>query len=241
MDVQLAIKILDEWIDKTDAYFRAWNSGEEVEKLDDWFAGRLPLMQALKKEVDPEGGAAFGKFGSTRGPYWVWTRETAVRLKGILAEMGLREALLGPRGPQLVAAKMHPLIWNAAAALWDDGHHRQAVQTAAAALEAALQKLLGKPDVGGTDLAQAFSVRDPDANWPRLRFRQVDANAERTWTSAHEGASYLVRGAFQFVRNLTSHAGVDSEDVEYLEQLAVLSTVARIVDRCEVVRGQNQP
>ena len=57
--------------------------------------------------------------------------------------------------------------------------------------------------------------------------------------SAHQGAGHLLRGAFGFVRNLASHPGGfdDLSEPDAIEQLAVLSTVARIIDRCDVARS----
>jgi hypothetical protein len=61
----------------------------------------------------------------------------------------------------------------------------------------------------------------------------------KTWRSAHEGAAALVRGAFLGVRNLVSHPGwPDPSEHEALEMLAVLSLVAHLVDRSEVLTTQ---
>src|SRR2546430_5810255 len=123
---------------------------------------------------------------------------------------------------------MHPTIWGAAAGLWDDGHLRAAVQTAATALEGLLQGIAA-PAVSGESLAVLFSTYDPTAGSPRLRLRKVDP-ASKTWKSAHEGAAALIRGAFMGVRNLVSHPGwPEPGPREALEMLAVLSYVAHLV------------
>ena len=100
-----------------------------------------------------------------------------------------------PVGPRLSASELHQVIWGAAAALWDDGHFRQAVQTAASALEGLLQAVAG-PGVSGENLAHLFSINDPTQESPRLRLRGIDPDPKsKTWKSAHEGAAAMVRGA----------------------------------------------
>jgi hypothetical protein len=124
---------------------------------------------------------------------------------------------------------MHPTIWGAAANLWDDGHLRAAVQTAAIALQGLLQGIAG-PAISGESLAVLFSASGPAVGSARLRLREVDPSL-KTWRSAHEGAAALIRGAFMGVRNLVSHPGwPDPESREALEMLAVLSYVAHLVD-----------
>jgi Protein of unknown function (Hypoth_ymh) len=111
--------------------------------------------------------------------------------------------IIGPIGPRLSASELHPTIWGAAAGLWDDGYHRQAVQTSASALERLLQAK-GETTASGQDLGTLFGLGDPRQNSPRLRLRDVDNPDSPTWRSAHEGAAALVRGAFISVRNLVS-------------------------------------
>jgi hypothetical protein len=131
---------------------------------------------------------------------------------------------------------LHPTIWGAATKLWDDGHLRPAVQTAATALEGLLQGIAG-PAVSGENLAILFSTNDPTPGSPRLRLRGVDP-ASKTWRSAHEGAAALVRGAFMGVRNVVSHPGwPDPSPAEALEMLAVLSYVAHLIERSDVVQS----
>jgi uncharacterized protein Ymh len=143
---------------------------------------------------------------------------------------------VGPVGPRLVASELHPAIWGAAARLWDDGHVRQAVQTAATALEGLLQGIVG-PGLSGENLAVLFSATDPTPGSPRLRLRNVDP-ASKTWKSAHEGAAALVRGAFMGVRNLVSHPGWPGlSSREAIEMLAVLSYVAHLIQQSSVVNS----
>lgn len=161
-------------------------------------------------------------------------RRAIVEATAILAHREELAAIVGPSGPQLSASELHPNIWTAAAALWDGGHVSQAVQTAASALEGLMQTYTG-PGSSGAELASLFSLKDPEAGQPRLRFRGVDPTS-KTWKSAHEGAAALVRGAFLSVRNSVSHPGWQEPTLsEGLEMLAVLSRVARLIDQCDLI------
>jgi Protein of unknown function (Hypoth_ymh) len=141
---------------------------------------------------------------------------------------------LGPTGPQLAAASLHRLVWEAASGLWDDGYYKQAVQTAAVALEGMMQGKAGV-DTHGADLGTLFSLKPPSTTSPRLRLQEFTQDSP-SWNSAQEGAASMVRGAMQSVRNAVSHAGDDlTEANEALESLAVLSFVCRLVDRAVLV------
>jgi hypothetical protein len=163
-------------------------------------------------------------------------RIAIVEAIAILAQREELAEIVGPVGPRLVASELHPTIWGAAAKLWDDGHIRPAVQTAATALEGLLQGIAG-PSLSGENLAILFSTNDPTTGSPRLRLRDVHP-ASKTWRSAHEGAAALVRGAFMGVRNLVSHPGwPDPSSREAIEMLAVLSYVAHLIQRSDVVKS----
>ena len=175
--------------------------------------------------------------GAYGGHPFTQARIAIVEAIAILAQREELAEIVGPVGPRLSAAELHPAIWGAAATLWDDGHYRAAVQTAATALEGLLQVIAG-PSVSGENLASLFSPNDPTTGSPRLRLSGLDS-ASRTWKSAHEGAASLVRGAFMGVRNLVSHPGwPDPNPREGLEMLAVLSYVAHLVDRSDTQAAQ---
>lgn len=172
-----------------------------------------------------------GQYG---GHPFTRARVAIVEAVAILAQREELNEIVGPVGPRLSASELHPVIWGAAAGLWDDGHSRAAVQTASTALEGLLQVTAG-PGVAGENLASLFSPGDASPEYPRLRIRGLDP-ASRTWRSAHEGAAAMVRGAFLAVRNLVSHPGwAEPDGAEALEMLAVLSYVAHLVERSEAV------
>ena len=63
-------------------------------------------------------------------PSWPYRTilQTSQQLAGLLDSHEEAERILGPVGPKLAAANLHPWIWNAAVDLWDAGHLREAVQ-----------------------------------------------------------------------------------------------------------------
>ena len=172
--------------------------------------------------------------GMYGGHPFTQARVAIIEAIAILTQREELAEIVGPVGPRLSASELHPALWGAAARLWDDGHTRAAVQTAATALEGLLQTTAG-PAVSGENLAIVFSTTDPTPGSPRLRLRDVDP-ASKTWKSAHEGAAAMVRGAFMGVRNLVSHPGwPEPGPSEGLEMVAVLSYVAHLVDRSDMM------
>jgi hypothetical protein len=239
------LDLIDRW---GDLYNRRWGNrghpedpslASDVETIIDEVRARAKLAhdviaamgedELAAKVVEYEEGL-YGSHPFTKA------RVAIVQAIAILAQRQELAEIVGPIGPRLVASDLHPVIWGAAARLWDDGHVRPAVQTAATALEGLLQAIAG-PGVSGENLGTLFSTNDAASGSPRLRFRDIDP-VSRTWRSAHEGAAALVRGAFLGVRNLVSHPGwADPRPSEALEMLAVLSYVAHLIDRCDVVQS----
>jgi hypothetical protein len=133
-------------------------------------------------------------------------------------------------------------VWEAASRLWADWHRRAAIQAAATAVfDGHLPAKLGRmrDAKGGVDVVgQAFSIKPPEPDAPRLRLRAYDEAAERQdWVNAHEGAMKLGQGCAQFIRNLSTHNLDEPADQEGLEMLANLSLFARLVDAAEVERA----
>ena len=162
-------------------------------------------------------------------PYQM-NRKALVVLETRLAESDRMAAILGPKGPQLSTANLHPTVWDAAAHLFDRGFYRQAVQTAGQALESHLQTIAG-PQWSGVDLAQLFRDFGGKAGGPIHHFDFLDPDGD-TYGSARQGSAFLIRGAMQAIRNLVSHRDwPEPDETEALEMLAVLSYVAHLVDR----------
>ncbi|WP_330275846.1 TIGR02391 family protein [Lentzea sp. NBC_00516] len=240
------LELIDRW---GDLYDRRWgnqapyqeNEGlaSQVAGLIDQVRTRTWLAQEIVRAMD-KSELADKVVEHEEGPYgghpFTQARLAIVEAIAILTQREELAEVVGPVGPRLSASQLHPTVWGAAAALWDGGHHRAAVQTAATALEGLLQTIAGQA-VSGENLAVLFSTGDPTTGSPRLRFRDVDPTA-KTWRSAHEGSAALVRGAFMAVRNLVSHPGwPDPAPHEALEMLAVLSYVAHLVQKAQTVES----
>lgn len=206
------LELIDSW---GELYDRRWGKergvkhpglAQQVDTLIDEVRKRTKLAHDVIAAMGEEGLAAKvveHEEGQLGGHPFTQARVAVVEAIAILAQREELAEIVGPVGPRLVASELHPTIWGAAARLWDDGHIRPAVQTAATALEGLLQSIAG-PGVSGENLATLFSTNDPAPGSPRLRLRDVSP-ASKTWKSAHEGAAALVRGAFMGVRNLVSH------------------------------------
>lgn len=237
------LELIDRW---GDLYDRRWGKrgdgreqpglASQVDAVIDEVRTRTKLARDVVAAMGEKNLAAKvvehpeGMYG---GHPFTQARVAIVEAIAVLAQREELAEIVGPVGPRLVASELHPVIWGAAAELWDDGHIRQAVQTAATAFEGLLQAIAG-PAVSGENLAILFSPTDPTSGSPRLRLRGLDPTS-RTWRSAHEGAAALVRGAFMGVRNLVSHPGWPNPNVlEAIEMLAVLSYVAHLVQRSDV-------
>jgi hypothetical protein len=243
------LELIDRW---GQLYYRRWGKrgnyenpslASQVDTLIDEVRTRTKLAHdviAAMGEEDLAARVAEHEEGLYGGHPFTQARVAIVEAIAILAQREELAEIAGPIGPRLVASELHPAIWGVAAKLWDDGHIRPAVQTAATALEGLLQGIAGL-GVSGENLAILFSTSDPTPGSPRLRLRNIDSTS-KTWKSAHEGAAALVRGAFMGVRNLVSHPGSpDPSPSEALEMLAVLSYVAHLIQRSDVVKSSLPP
>lgn len=142
--------------------------------------------------------------------------------------------ITGTAAPTMAADALHPLVWDAASKLWGDGHHGQAVQRAATFLNAHVQDLVGRHDVSDSTLmAQVFSPSPPEEGKPRLRWPGEDTNL--TVKAMRAGTLQFAQGCFMAIRNPATHGTDEANRQEALEQLAVLSTLARWIDKCELV------
>lgn len=158
------------------------------------------------------------------------------QLIGAVEQRQTLDEFLGPAGPQLAAGSLHPWVWESASRLWEDGHRRESIQSAATHIDLQLQAKLNSSAAPGSDLVtQAFTIDDPKPNKPRLRFPGLTPGTE-TWRSAHEGAMSFGRGCFMAIRNLATHTLDQPDEQPALEVLAALSVLARWIDEAEVVK-----
>lgn len=142
----------------------------------------------------------------------------------------------GTSAPTMAADSLHPLVWEAASKLWHDHHYGPAVQRAATFLNAHVQDLTGRRDVSDSALmAQALSASPPESGKPRLRWPGDDADL--TVKAMRAGLLQFSQGCFMGIRNPATHSTSDAAAQEALEQLAVLSTLARWIDQCVLVEA----
>jgi Protein of unknown function (Hypoth_ymh) len=158
----------------------------------------------------------------------------AERGLGVLADREEVAARLIPDAPVLSADRFHPWVWNSARTLWESHHYRQAVQTVATTLNAKIQDKVKRRDISDAKLIQeVFSESGPAAEKPRLRV--PGDPSEGTVQSRQRGALQLGLACTSLIRNPASHEDEEWDEQVALEQLAVLSVFARLVDDCQVI------
>ena len=144
-----------------------WNEhGQRLEgKATAEMRGMLPLMRDIATRAHPELVSALVEaepdVDGYLNPIWRWdgVKEATQTLVGVLQNLNIREQILGPSGPTLAAEGLHPWVWHAAVDLWDDGHFKNAVNAAAAAVEEQTQLKLDREDLSGTKLyTEAFKL-----------------------------------------------------------------------------------
>jgi hypothetical protein len=195
--------------------------------------GIWPLSEAIIRELAPHHLPS----AKPDAPGWVDSAlEGVVYTLGLIEQQADIEELVGPRGPRLNAASLHPLVWRAAASIWD-ASPRHSVGNVALKVNKLLQDKLGVTDISESDLAnQAFSDKDSAPGRPRLRF---PGERSKTWASRMNGARGLGQACFQGVRNVASHdEAANWSEEEALEYLAMFSVLARWIDECDVERSE---
>lgn len=205
-----------------------------------------PLIEAIGREIDPDEAPDRFKRHTIVAGGWGWgtALNAAERLTGILQQQERLEAILGPKGPVLAAGGLHKWVWHAAVDLWDSGHFKEAVRSAAAAVEEQTCLKIDRRDLTGASIFnEAFSLDPPEPGRPRLRFAHIEETAgsgqrSQEWKSAHEGAMAFGRGCFQGIRNLQAHGTADLPEQQALEYLAALSVLARWVDDAQTEKSR---
>ena len=115
-NVEAALEKVRGFIDLLDQNERLWNSNSTGHPLwretDSQIHEQLPLILRIAARADPELPAKL-KEDSYGWPYHR-TMEASRQLAGLLGSIEETERILGPVGPKLAAANLHPWIWNAA-------------------------------------------------------------------------------------------------------------------------------
>lgn len=154
----------------------------QIRHLDDKVRTSLALIAAIVSNLQADMASEIAEHSDSWTHNWRRARAAAMHALGIVRTRREIEAVVGTAGPQLAAKSLHPVIWEAAARLWDDGHYKPAVHTAAVALEGYIQ---GKAslDLTGTDLAILFLSGRPTER------RRVYGSCNTTRTPMLGGAS----------------------------------------------------
>lgn len=236
-----AIKYLEELlaiVSEMDAMY--WGDPEGYFRRRDWkeldarVEGLLPGALRIAQQID---STAAQKMEHPPGAYtfqWDNLRQGVVRAVGALRTQPAVDAILAPAGPKIAAGELHPVVWQAAARLWDQGNRRLALQTAATMIDAHLQAKLNVVKPSGYDLVTQAFKPDAKPGSKVLRFAQYSQGSD-DWTSAHQGAMHFGQGCMMAIRNLATHHAVEPSPELALEQMAALSVLCRWIDDAEVV------
>jgi len=171
---------------------------------------------------------------------WLQNAETAIaKALGVVRNQEAIAMYLGPAGPLMPANSLHPTVWSAASGLWKDGHYGMAVSRAATFLNAEIQDRSTRTDLSDRELmSQVFSPQPASEERPRLRWR--GNGTPRTHSSMRDGLLSYATGVSLAIRNPVAHETADMDKQVALEQLAALSVLARWVDECELVTGDEE-
>jgi hypothetical protein len=230
-----------EWCrDRLQQYLAAldrWGaSGTAVEDGPEWreIHQLYPTAQAILRSLDLEG--RFMLELATQ-PDFKKVKRVVLWGLGILEDQAILSSKLAPDTPTLLADRMQPWVWEVARPLWEIQQFRQAILAAATAINAQLQAKVGRRDISDDKLIQeCFSEKTPEPGKPRLRV--PGELTDQTVQSRQRGTRDLALGCVWAIRNpaahLAAHDAGELDEQEALEQLATLSTLARLLDECEV-------
>ncbi|WP_336649690.1 TIGR02391 family protein [Kocuria rosea] len=168
-------------------------------------------------------------------------RRTAMEIRGLIRTKELTELHLGDNAPRLSAQSLHPRVWDAARAFWNNGHRTTAVQIACTALNEWIQDLVSRKDISDSDLmAQAFSSSPPKPGAPRLRW-PGDPDKDTTVRSMNDGIRQYAVGCFKAIRNTSTHTMEEMDEMEALTKLTSISLLATWIDDCVVETAEEPP
>ena len=234
MDTARRIKLLKQQIEEANggdpADFNAWKE-------------RTAATLRVALGADHPATASFLEVRYSLGMYTSETPKSAFAaatkrgvLRGIaILEGAVHEVVTSDPVEASVSAKgFHNWVAGAITGLWDDGHHRQAVDEATRAIELRLKAKVGI-DLSGTPLVtEAFNPAPPKEGQRRLRFVEFEEGT-RAWTDAHQGAMNFGQGCMLRIRNLIEHHEGAVDEQIALESLAALSLLARWIDEADVI------
>jgi hypothetical protein len=243
MDTEWAIKELDRFLELTALYRRpdppgivSFTSRLSNRGSQEDIRARAQVVEQIVDRVIPDWRTSVPDGRNGKVNPWCQHIEAVTRAKTqLLREEELAEKL-GDNAPRLSAGHLHPWVWESAKTMWSSGHYREAVSTAARAVNAFTQTKIDRRDISETNLfKQVFTLDAPKVGSPRLRLMTDDGS--ETYKNLHRGAMCFAEGLYAAIRNPANHSmlGELSAD-EALEQLAAFSVLARWVDQATVVK-----
>ena len=140
---------------------------------------------------------------------------------------------LAPDAPSLSADKLHPIIWDAAATIWETGEYELAAQAACVSLSAHIKTKASSYLNDRELVTQVFTAEPPTPSQSRLHL--PGHSEDKNWRSRQQGLHLVAQGAFAGIRNIAAHSKAIWTEHEALEHLAVLSIVARWADETHLV------
>ncbi|WP_162942865.1 TIGR02391 family protein [Cryobacterium soli] len=236
MNNDWALSKLDEFLALSEMVWRT-QSGSSFPEVAGGVTAVTQSAQVVEKILDRVTPAWRKSLVNDDYEPWQPTRLAVMRAQSEIRNSAEVAQMLGEDAPAMRADAMHRWAWDAARSLWQSGHFGEAVRAATVKLNAEMQNKVGRRDVSETALfQQAFSADAPSQGSARLR--PVGDDGGKTALSVRRGIVSLAEGLFAAVRNPASHdvsEGILSEQIA-LEQLALVSLLARWVEGCTVVR-----
>lgn len=172
-------------------------------------------------------------------------RTTAATIRGRLRTLISEAEAADESGiPGFAPSQLHPIVWSAAAAHWTTHQYRVAVREASEALTVHWKTKLGRTDVDDTVFwQQTLSPGEPEQGRPKLTW--PGDPSDKTTKSMRGGLEPLAKalnslatGLNLTVRNVTTHTRDELGEQEAMERLAAYSYFARLLDKCEIGRAQ---
>lgn len=243
MDHNWVLAELQSFIDLTELVSRPQASGRTVVAGDnrrvkgqsDEIVKKAHVVEQILDRVIPTWRNDLEKLDNKR---WQVHRQAALRAVSEIKHHEEIAEKLGDNAPQISAAALHPWVWESARSLWQSGHYRAAVQAAVTKLNAETQNKVGRRDISEKALfSESYSSNAPEPGKARLRPANDDGG--KTASSIRRGIASLAEGLYAAIRNPASHDLLDElEEHVALEQLAVVSVLARFIDDSAVIKWE---
>lgn len=172
-------------------------------------------------------------------------RMTSANVKGRLDAMIADSEATSETGlPSFAPAQFHPVVWAGAAAHWTTHQYRVAVREAAEGLTVHWKERLGRNNVDDTVFWQQTLAPGtgesgrPKLVWPGEREDKTVKSMRGGLEPLAKSLNALATGLNLTVRNVTTHTRAELSEQEAMERLAAYSYLARLLDRCEIDRGE---